>query len=95
MSIKSEIEIKMEELVSENDFSQDYQSFPHSESNIYLPESKEEELDQMTPFTIKSEAGKSEIEFGINEEQFQNNGIKSENPAMITKFNAPLAKVVN
>ncbi|KAL7632040.1 UNVERIFIED_CONTAM: hypothetical protein RMT77_017645 [Armadillidium vulgare] len=89
MDIKSEIEIKMEELVSENDFSDDYQSFPHIESDISLPERIKEELDQMTSFTIKSEAGESEIEFGIDEEQVKKNVIKSENPAMITKFNAP------
>ncbi|KAL7631870.1 UNVERIFIED_CONTAM: hypothetical protein RMT77_017822 [Armadillidium vulgare] len=93
MDIKSEIEIKMEELVSENDFYQDYQSSPHIESNISLPECKKEELDQMTSFTIKSEAGESEIEFGIDEERVKNNVIKSENPAMITKFDAPLARV--
>ncbi|KAL7635157.1 UNVERIFIED_CONTAM: hypothetical protein RMT77_014143 [Armadillidium vulgare] len=68
MDIKSEIEIKMEELVSENDFSEDYQSFPHIESNISLQESIKEELDQMASFTIKSEAGESEMEFGIDEE---------------------------
>ncbi|KAL7635158.1 UNVERIFIED_CONTAM: hypothetical protein RMT77_014144 [Armadillidium vulgare] len=88
MDIKSEIEIKMEELVSEDDFSQDYQSFPHIESNISLPESIKEELDQMTPFTIKSEAGESEIEFPFDEEQVKDNLIKSENP----KFNAPHVK---
>ncbi|KAL7637991.1 UNVERIFIED_CONTAM: hypothetical protein RMT77_011604 [Armadillidium vulgare] len=85
MDIKSEIEIKMEELVSENDFSQDYQSFPHIESDIPVPERIKEELDQMTSFTIKSEAAESEIEFGIDEKQV----IKSENPAMITEFKAP------
>ncbi|KAL7630251.1 UNVERIFIED_CONTAM: hypothetical protein RMT77_019606 [Armadillidium vulgare] len=89
MEIKSEIEIKMEELVSENYFSDDYQSFPHIESDISLPERIKEELDQMTSFTIKSEAGESEIEFGIDEEQVKKNVIKSENPAMITKFNSP------
>ena len=47
----------------------------------------------MTSFTIKSEAEESEIEFGIDEEQVQNNVIKSENPAMITKFNAPHVRV--
>ena len=70
-----------------------FQSFPHIESNICLPENKNEELDQMTSFTIKSEAGESEIEFGIDEEQVQNIVIKSENPSMITKFDAPLARV--
>ncbi|KAL7632926.1 UNVERIFIED_CONTAM: hypothetical protein RMT77_016753 [Armadillidium vulgare] len=95
MDIKSEIEIKMEELDFENDFSQDYQNFPHIESNISLPEIKNEELDQMTSFTIKSEAGESEIEFGIDEEQVQNNVIKSENPAMITKFNTQHSLMMN
>ncbi|KAL7631066.1 UNVERIFIED_CONTAM: hypothetical protein RMT77_018632 [Armadillidium vulgare] len=85
--IKSEIEMKMEELVSENDFSLDDQSFPNIESNISVPESKKEELDQMTSLTIKSEAGESEIEFGIDEEQVKNDVRKSENPEMITKFN--------
>ncbi|KAL7636993.1 UNVERIFIED_CONTAM: hypothetical protein RMT77_012751 [Armadillidium vulgare] len=89
MNIKSEIEIKMEELVSENDFSQDYQNFPQTESDISLPEIKKEELDQMTSFIIKSEAGESEIEFEFDEEQVKNKVIKSENPAMITKFKAP------
>ncbi|KAL7632042.1 UNVERIFIED_CONTAM: hypothetical protein RMT77_017647 [Armadillidium vulgare] len=89
MEIKSEIEIKMEELVSENDFSEEYQSFPHIESDISLPERIKEELDQMTSFTIKSEAGESEIEFGVDEEQVKKKVIKSENSAMITKFNAP------
>ncbi|KAL7632061.1 UNVERIFIED_CONTAM: hypothetical protein RMT77_017624 [Armadillidium vulgare] len=89
MDIKSEFEIKMEELVSENDFSEDYQNFHQTESEISLPEIKKEELDQMTSFTLKSEAGESEIEFGIDEEQLKNNVIKSENPAMITKFNDP------
>ncbi|KAL7631678.1 UNVERIFIED_CONTAM: hypothetical protein RMT77_018018 [Armadillidium vulgare] len=84
MDIKSEIEIKMEELVSENDFSQDYQNFPHIESNISLPESYKEELDLKTSFIIKSEAGESEIEFGIDEERLKNN-IKSENSALIMK----------
>ncbi|KAL7635074.1 UNVERIFIED_CONTAM: hypothetical protein RMT77_014059 [Armadillidium vulgare] len=62
MNIKTEIEIKTEELVSEN-FSQDYQSFPHIESNISFPESSKGELDQMTSFTIKSEAGELDTEF--------------------------------
>ncbi|KAL7636949.1 UNVERIFIED_CONTAM: hypothetical protein RMT77_012707 [Armadillidium vulgare] len=93
MDIKSEIEIKMEELVSENDFSEDYQNFHQTESEISLPEIKKEELDQMTSFTLKPEAGESEIEFGIDEEQLKNNVIKSENPAMITKFNDPHVRI--
>ncbi|KAL7634548.1 UNVERIFIED_CONTAM: hypothetical protein RMT77_014925 [Armadillidium vulgare] len=95
MDIKSEIEIKMEELVSEYDFSQDYQSFPHIESDISLPESIKEELDQMTSFTIKSEAGESEVEFGIDEEHLKSKVIKSENPATITKFNAQNSLIIN
>ncbi|KAL7635529.1 UNVERIFIED_CONTAM: hypothetical protein RMT77_014598 [Armadillidium vulgare] len=66
MNIKSEIEVKMEELVPEY-FSQDYQSFPHSESNISLGENIKKELDENSSF-IKSEPRESDLEFVFNEE---------------------------
>ncbi|KAL7640566.1 UNVERIFIED_CONTAM: hypothetical protein RMT77_008841 [Armadillidium vulgare] len=81
MDVKSEIEIKMEELVSENDFSQDYQIFPHIESIIPLPESIKKELGENSSF-IKSEPRESDLEFVFNEEKLKNNVIKSENSPM-------------
>ncbi|KAL7634833.1 UNVERIFIED_CONTAM: hypothetical protein RMT77_015210 [Armadillidium vulgare] len=94
MDIKSEIEIKMEELHSEYDFSQDDQSFPHIESNISLPEIKKEELDEKTSFIIKLEAEESDMEFEFDEEQLKNNVIKSENSAVIMKkFDAEHVRV--
>ncbi|KAL7630597.1 UNVERIFIED_CONTAM: hypothetical protein RMT77_019205 [Armadillidium vulgare] len=84
MNIKSEIEIKMEELVPEYDFSQEFQNFPHNESNTSLTESIKKELDKNSSF-IKSEPRESDLEFVFNEEKVQNNVIKSENSAMIMK----------
>ncbi|KAL7634689.1 UNVERIFIED_CONTAM: hypothetical protein RMT77_015066 [Armadillidium vulgare] len=84
MNIKSEIEIMKEELVPEDDFSQNYQSFPHNESNIPLPESIKKELDENSSF-IKSEPRESDLEFVFNEEKVENNVIKTENSAMIMK----------
>ncbi|KAL7637997.1 UNVERIFIED_CONTAM: hypothetical protein RMT77_011610 [Armadillidium vulgare] len=81
MDIKSEIEIKMEELVPDYDFSQDYQSFPHIESIIPLPESIKRELDENSSF-IKSEPRESDLEFVFNEEKLKNMVIKSENSPM-------------
>ncbi|KAL7633701.1 UNVERIFIED_CONTAM: hypothetical protein RMT77_015655 [Armadillidium vulgare] len=95
MDIKSEIEIKMEELFSEYDFSQDNQSFPLIESNISLPEIKKEELDEKTSFIIKLEAEESDMEFEFEEEKLKNYVIKSENPAVITKkFNDQQVKMM-
>ncbi|KAL7631411.1 UNVERIFIED_CONTAM: hypothetical protein RMT77_018287 [Armadillidium vulgare] len=84
MDIKSEIEIKMEELVPENDFSQDYQIFPHIESMVPLPESIKKELDENSSF-IKSEQRESDLEFVFNEEKLKNKAIKTENSPMIMK----------
>ncbi|KAL7631134.1 UNVERIFIED_CONTAM: hypothetical protein RMT77_018564 [Armadillidium vulgare] len=81
MDIKSEIEIKMEELVPDYDFSQDYQSFSHIESIIPLPESIKRELDGNSSF-IKSEPRESDLEFVFNEEKVENDVIKSENSSM-------------
>ncbi|KAL7636972.1 UNVERIFIED_CONTAM: hypothetical protein RMT77_012730 [Armadillidium vulgare] len=81
MDIKSEIEIKMEEFVPENDFSQDYQSFPQIESMIPLAESIKKELDENSSF-IKSEERESDLEFVFNEEKIKNDVIKSENSPM-------------
>ncbi|KAL7636976.1 UNVERIFIED_CONTAM: hypothetical protein RMT77_012734 [Armadillidium vulgare] len=81
MDIKSEIEIKMEEFVPENDFSQDYQIFPHIESMIPLAESIKKELDENSSF-IKSEPRESDLEFVFNEEKLKNKVIKSENSPM-------------
>ncbi|KAL7630858.1 UNVERIFIED_CONTAM: hypothetical protein RMT77_018854 [Armadillidium vulgare] len=78
MEIKSEIEIKMEDLVPENDFSQDYQIFPPIESMIPLRESLKKELDENSSF-IKSERRESDLEFVFNEEKVENKVIKSEN----------------
>ncbi|KAL7643794.1 UNVERIFIED_CONTAM: hypothetical protein RMT77_005800 [Armadillidium vulgare] len=83
MDIKSEIEIKMEELVPDYDFSQDYQSFPHNESMIPLAGSIKRELDENSSF-IKSEPRESDLEFVFNEEKIKNNVIKSENSPMKT-----------
>ncbi|KAL7638009.1 UNVERIFIED_CONTAM: hypothetical protein RMT77_011622 [Armadillidium vulgare] len=82
MDIKSEIEIKMEELVPDYDFSQDYQIFPHIESMIPLAESIKKELDENSSF-IKSEPRESDLEFVFNEEKLENDVIKSENSPMI------------
>ncbi|KAL7632600.1 UNVERIFIED_CONTAM: hypothetical protein RMT77_017103 [Armadillidium vulgare] len=84
MDIKSEIEIKMEELVPEYDFSQNFQSFPHNGSIIPAPESIKKELDENSSF-IKSEPRESDLEFVFNEEELKINVIKSENSAMIMK----------
>ncbi|KAL7633198.1 UNVERIFIED_CONTAM: hypothetical protein RMT77_016568 [Armadillidium vulgare] len=84
MDIKSEIEIKMEELVPEHDFSQDYQIFPHNESNISLQESIKKELDENSS-SIKSEPRETDLEFVVNEENVNNNVIKSENSAIVLK----------
>ncbi|KAL7647031.1 UNVERIFIED_CONTAM: hypothetical protein RMT77_002288 [Armadillidium vulgare] len=81
MDIKSEIEIKMEELVPENDFSQDYQIFPHIEAMIPFPERIKKELNENSSF-IKSEPRESNLEFVFNEEKLKNNVIKSENSPM-------------
>ncbi|KAL7632590.1 UNVERIFIED_CONTAM: hypothetical protein RMT77_017093 [Armadillidium vulgare] len=81
MDIKSEFEIKMEELVPEYDFSQNFQTFPHSESNIPLPEIVKKELDENSSF-IKSEPRESDLEFVFNEEKLKNDVIKSENSPM-------------
>ncbi|KAL7631889.1 UNVERIFIED_CONTAM: hypothetical protein RMT77_017800 [Armadillidium vulgare] len=83
MNIKSEVEIK-EELFPEYDFSQNFQSFPHNESNIPLPESIKKELDENSSF-IKSEPRESDLEFVFNEEKLKNNAIKSENSAIVMK----------
>ncbi|KAL7632371.1 UNVERIFIED_CONTAM: hypothetical protein RMT77_017297 [Armadillidium vulgare] len=84
MDVKSEIDIKMEELVPENDFSQDYQIFPPIESMIPLAESIKKELDENSSF-IKSEPRESDLEFVFNEEKLKNNVIKTENSPMIMK----------
>ncbi|KAL7634479.1 UNVERIFIED_CONTAM: hypothetical protein RMT77_014856 [Armadillidium vulgare] len=84
MNIKSEIEIKMEELVPDYDFSQDFQSFPHIESVIPLEENIKKELDENSSF-IKSEPRESDLEFVFNEEELKINVIKSENSVMIMK----------
>ncbi|KAL7634435.1 UNVERIFIED_CONTAM: hypothetical protein RMT77_014812 [Armadillidium vulgare] len=84
MNIKSEIEIMKEELVSEDDFSQNYQSFPHNESNIPLSESIKKELDENSSF-IKSEPRESDLEFVFNEEKIKNDAIKSEFSDMTMK----------
>ncbi|KAL7634379.1 UNVERIFIED_CONTAM: hypothetical protein RMT77_014756 [Armadillidium vulgare] len=84
MNIKSEIEIMKEELVPEYYYSEDFQSFPHNESNIPLPESIKKELDENSSF-IKSEPRESDLEFVFNEEKVENNVIKTENSAEIMK----------
>ncbi|KAL7634677.1 UNVERIFIED_CONTAM: hypothetical protein RMT77_015054 [Armadillidium vulgare] len=84
MNIKSEIEIMKEELVPEYYYSEDFQSFPHNESNIPLPESIKKELDENSSF-IKSEPRKSDLEFVFNEEKVENNVIKTEISAEIMK----------
>ncbi|KAL7635506.1 UNVERIFIED_CONTAM: hypothetical protein RMT77_014575 [Armadillidium vulgare] len=89
MSIKSEIEIKIEELVSEN-----FQSFPHNEQNLSLPESIKKELDENSSF-IKSEPRESDLEFMFNEE-VRNNVIKSENSDMsVKKFDTQHRLIIN
>ncbi|KAL7634695.1 UNVERIFIED_CONTAM: hypothetical protein RMT77_015072 [Armadillidium vulgare] len=84
MNIKSEIEIMKEELVPEYYYSEKFQSFPHSESNIPSPESKKKELDENSSF-IKSEPRESDLEFVLNEEKVENNVIKTENSEVIMK----------
>ncbi|KAL7632375.1 UNVERIFIED_CONTAM: hypothetical protein RMT77_017301 [Armadillidium vulgare] len=83
MNIKSEIEIMKEELVPEY-YYENFQSFPHNESNIPFPESIKKELDENSSF-IKSEPRESYFESVFNEEKIKCNVIKTENSAEIIK----------
>ncbi|KAL7631847.1 UNVERIFIED_CONTAM: hypothetical protein RMT77_017849 [Armadillidium vulgare] len=84
MNIKSEIEIIKEELFPEDYYSENFQNFPHNESNIPLAESIKKELDENSSF-IKSEPRESYFESVFNEEELKINVIKTENSAEILK----------